>query len=64
MNATDALAASIHNDVYLTVDGVEKFIRTGCFQAVNGVRVAAFQLEDRTWVRVPADDQVNVRIDS
>jgi len=62
MTAADALAASIHNDVYLTVGDVEKFVVTGCFQAVDGVRHASFKLEDGTWFSVPAGDVVTARV--
>jgi hypothetical protein len=63
MNAADALALSVRNDVYLIVDGTEKFVQTGCFVAQAGVRMAGFRLEDGTWVHVPADSDVIVRVE-
>jgi hypothetical protein len=55
MNATDALAESARNEVYLMVDGMERMIDTGCFIGRAGVRMASIKLDNGTWLEVPAD---------
>lgn len=60
MPVLDAMAASVRNEVYILVDGIEAMILTGCRTAAGANLKVEFADGSSDWKIVPADSMIQV----